>query len=232
MQQWSPAPLSPLEMADIGQLHATCKQAKEDWKRDVEQALAIKHLIETQPEPPADPTAPATPTTVASKLKDADARSAIADLDRQVIREEQEEAARLAREAELAEKRRLEEEREAELLSQATSPEVKGLLAPFLEPRTIQPSLAGTASIRWVRTSDKKPMSLGSLQSIGALDDSVSGLRILAEVIGNRKLPQPRWSIASQPNSWSSDDEDRLKRAQQMLRDHGPTLVRAGLLSE
>ncbi len=166
-----------------------------------------------------------------NKVRDADAKATVADLDEQIEREEQQAAAQREREAKLAEERRKKEEQAAQLLAEATSPEVKALLAPFLEPRTIQPQLAGTFSIKWVRTFEKQPMSLGKLMEIGALDDSVLGLKKLALVVGNRKLPEPRWSIASQPNNWSPEDEDRLKQAQQMLRDYGPILVQAGLLS-
>lgn len=229
MNQSRPAALSAIEMADISQLHATCKQAEENWQRDVEQALAIKHLMDSQTVSPVDPAAP---TTVGSKVEDANARAALADLDQQIAREKEDEDARQKRAAELEKEQREQEEKEAELLANATSPEVKALLAPFLEPRTIQPSLAGTFSIRWNRTFEKKPMSLGKLIEIGALDESVLGLKKLALILGNRRLPEPKWSITSQPHGWSPEDEERLKRAQQMLRDYGPILVKAHWLSE
>jgi hypothetical protein len=229
MNQSSPAALPALDMADVGELHAMCKQSKEDWQRDVEQGLAIKHLLELGV---TTPSSPASPTTIGSKIKDADAKAAITRLDRQMVREEKEEAAREAREAELRRQDELKQQQEGELLAQATAPEVKALLAPFLEPRTIQPSLSGTFSIRWLSTDEKKPMSLDKLVSIGVLDESVIGRQKLALVGGHRKLPEPKWSIASQPNHWTGEDEERLKQAQQMLRDYGPILVKAGYLSE
>ncbi|MEZ6097686.1 MAG: hypothetical protein R3E01_01820 [Pirellulaceae bacterium] len=67
---------------------------------------------------------------------------------------------------------------------------------------------------------------------IGALDDTVQGRKKLALIGGNRKLTEPTWSIASQPNNWSPEDEERLNQAQQMLRDYGPTLVKYKWLSE
>ena len=216
-------------LADISQLHATCMEAKDHWQRDVEQALAIKHLLETQVGVSSDLAAP---TTIGSRIEESDAKAAVSRLDRQIERDKKAEAEREADEAERKRLQDLKEQREAELLAKATSPEVKMLLAPFLEPRTIQPSLSGTFSIKWVRTYDKMPMSLGKLMEIGVLDESELGLKKLALVIGNRKLPEPKWSIASQPNNWSPEDEERLKQAQQMLRDYGPTLVKAKWLSE
>ena len=191
--------------------------------------MAIKHLLETQVAASSDPAAPA---TFGSKIEDSDAKAAVSRLDRQIERDEKAEAKREADEAERKRQHDLKEQQEAELLAKATAPEVKMLLAPFLEPRTIQPSLAGTFSIKWERTYDKKPMSLGKLIGIGALDDSVDGLKKLALIGGHRKLPEPKWSIYTQPNSWSPEDEERLKQAQLMLRDYGPTLVKAKWLSE
>ena len=74
-------------------------------------------------------------------------------------------------------------------------------------------------------------MSLGKLIAIGALDESLLGLKKLALIGGNRKLPEPKWSIASQPNSWNEGDEEFLRRSQQMLREYGAILVEEGLLS-
>ena len=74
-------------------------------------------------------------------------------------------------------------------------------------------------------------MSLFKLTSIGALDESLPGLKKLALVGGNRKLPEPKWSIASQPNSWNEGDEEFLRKSQQMLRDYGAILVEEGMLS-
>ena len=118
-----------------------------------------------------------------------------------------------------------------ELRERALSAEVASVLAPFFEPRTIQPNLAGSFSIKFSRSYDKAPTSLGKLRSIGVLDQSPLGLKKLALVGGNRKLPEPRWSIASQPGNWSEGDEEFLRKAQTMLRDYGDILVQEGKLS-
>lgn len=217
MNQSNPAALSTSELAEVSQLHSTAKHAKEDWERDVRQALAIKHLIESQAEIASSPAAS---QTVGSKVKDADARAALDALDDQI-----------AREAEEEETRRELEAREAEQLQKATSPEVKAILAPFLQPRDVQPRMSG-ASIAFTRTADKKPMSLSALYGINALGDSIESLKRLAKLGGHRKLSEPRWSVHSQPGNWSEDDKAMLQQAQQLLRDYGPVLVKAGLLSE
>jgi hypothetical protein len=229
MQQASPTALSPIEMADVRQLHAMCKQAHEDWHRDVEQALAVKHLLLTRTATPGTSLAA---TTMGPKITDANAQAIVSDLDEQRDREKKDKADSNARKAKLAPEKKLKEQREADLLARATSPEVKSLLAPFIEPRTMQPSLSGTFSIRWVHTDEKKPMSLKKLNEIGALEDSTPGLQKLALIGGNRKLPQPKWSVASQPNHWSSEDEERLRQAQQTLREYGAILTDVGLLSK
>ena len=229
MGQSNPAALSSLEIEDIRRLQAMCRQAKQDWKRDVDQALAIKHLLRTQTDSTSDAT---TATTIGSKIDDASAKVALDELDEQRVREKEEEAAQRARDELLAEQSLQEEQAKAQRLAEATAPEVKALLAPFLEPRSIQPSLAGTFSIKWVRTPQPQPMSLGALKDLGALDDSVAGRQMLALIGGHRKLAEPKWSIASQPHNWSAEDEQRLKQAQQMLRDHGAILMEAGWLSE
>ena len=74
-------------------------------------------------------------------------------------------------------------------------------------------------------------MSLTALRHAGALGDSIDGLKMLAKIGGNRKLPIPRWSVYSQPNNWTADDRKMLKEAQNMLRELGPTLVKEGKLS-
>jgi hypothetical protein len=79
---------------------------------------------------------------------------------------------------------------------------------------------------------EKAPMSLGRLASIGALNDSVEGLKRLVAVGANRKLPEPKWHIQSMPNSWSDDDREFLRTAQQLLRDYGAAMVDKGLLSQ
>ena len=74
-------------------------------------------------------------------------------------------------------------------------------------------------------------MSLSALKGIGALEPTTEGLKWLARVGGSRKLPSPRWGVASQPGNWSEDDKKLLKEAQALLRELGPVLVKDDKLS-
>jgi hypothetical protein len=136
----------------------------------------------------------------------------------------------IQREQERVETEQAQRERQAELEMKAQSPEVLGVLAPFVTPRTAQPKLSG-ASVLMSKTFDEQPVSLAWLKQIGALDPSVNGLKMLARVGAAHRLPEPRWTIPTQPHSWTPETEAFLKDAQQKLRDYGPTLVRLGKLS-
>lgn len=116
------------------------------------------------------------------------------------------------------------------LVAEASSAEVQQLLQPFLARRNIQPRLAG-ASLQWRPTVEQQPMSLSALENVGALADSVSGLSMLARVGSHRELSSPRWEFNPSPRTWTSDTQDRLKQAQDLLRRLGPTLVNEKLLS-
>ncbi len=232
-RQSPPVPPTLDAMVEIRQLHANCQQAEADWERDLEQALAIHHLLAKQSAKQADvrQAQPAAPTTIGDQVEEADARAALDQLDRQIVHEQKLEAAERAREAKLAEERRIQAQREAELLAEVKSPEVQALLAPFLQDRDVQPRMSG-ASIRFQKTFDSQPMSLAALHGIGALDESLQGLKRLALLGGHRKLSPPKWSVHSQPGNWSQEDREMLRRAQRMLRDYGPILVKAGKLSK
>lgn len=119
----------------------------------------------------------------------------------------------------------------ATLVKEARSSEVTLLLQPFLVPRNLQPRLAG-ASVQMRRTFEKKPMSLSALQSMGALDQSVRGLEVMVRVGSHRELDVPRWEYRPSPRTWSTETQEKLQTAQDLLRRLGPTLVEEGLLSK
>lgn len=209
--------LSAREMYDIRDLHAKANAAQGSWEAAVEQGNAIVLKARYGAQPVAQP-------TLGEEMDRIAAEAALGKLD-----------------AEIAQGATAEPvigpipegppvDVNPELRAQALSAAVASTLAPFLEARTIQPSLSGP-SVKFVKTYDKQPMSLQKLASMGALDESVVGLMRLASVGGNRKLPEPKWSISAQPNSWREEDEEFLKRAQRMLRDYGSILVSEGLLS-
>ncbi len=113
----------------------------------------------------------------------------------------------------------------------ALSPDVLSVLAPLIQPRNVQPRMSGK-SVRFYRTLETKPMSLTALRSAGALNPNIDGLKVLASIVGDRDLSEPRWSIHSQENNWQEGDQEMLMEAQQYLRDFGAVLVKAGKLSE
>lgn len=227
-KQSNPTALSTAEISEISQLHAQCKKANEEWELAVQRGLALKRSIEnsTTPNRPSK-----TPPSVGDKIKDADAKAAIADLEAQIERDKKQKAEDRKRAAQLAEQKRQQEQQEAELLEKATSAEVTAILAPFLEPRDIQPRMSGS-SVKLRKTVDKQPMSLSAIQGMNALAPSIDGLKRLAKLGGHRKLSAPRWAVHSQPGNWSDDDREMLKKAQQLLREYGPILVKAGKLSK
>jgi hypothetical protein len=218
--QVEPEALTAHEMIEIRDLHTKATLARRQWENAIKQASAIVMKAQLDVNPVAQP-------TLQQELEQIEAKKTLEELDQKITRQENaaaEPALEASAEAPVA-------AIDPELRAKALSTEVKSTLAPFLEPRSIQPSLAGNFSIRFNKTFEPQPMSLGKLMSIGVLDESVLGLKKLALLGGNRKLPEPRWSIASQPGNWSSADEEFLKKAQQMLRDYGEVLVSEGLLS-
>ncbi|MCA9128012.1 MAG: hypothetical protein KDB22_13045, partial [Planctomycetales bacterium] len=61
--------------------------------------------------------------------------------------------------------------------------------------------------------------------------DTEAGLVRLATLGGHWQLSEPKWSTKSQAKYWSDEDREMLKKAQDMLRIYGPTLVQQGLLA-
>ena len=218
-----PEVLSAREMYEAKRLSKQAKSARHDWDQALREAQAIALKANQAANPTETP-------TLEESLQQVESDKTLEQLDRQI--EEAELRPATIDSKQIAEP--LFDELQTEyqqLRKHALAPEVLSTLAPFLEPRTIQPSLAGTLSIKFSQTFERQPMSLGALMAIGVLGDSELALKKLARVGGNRKLPEPKWSISSQPHSWSEDDQAFLRSAQQMLRDYGSILVEEGLLS-
>jgi hypothetical protein len=183
---------------------------------------------------PASTTAsePAQPkvTTLQDAVERIKDQSEIDALKKQIADEaerQRKESERRTEELRLAEQRAIQK---AKLVAEARSDEVLRVLQPFLGRRSVQPRLAGS-SLQWRQTVEQQPMSLSALDNVGALADSVQGLAMLARVGSHRDLSSPRWEFSPSPRTWSSDTQDRLKQAQDLLRRLGPTLVDEGLLS-
>ena len=216
-----PKLLSAREMYEIRRIHGSSVAAKRSWTQAIKQANAIMLRAHLDANPDSTP-------TLQQSLEQIDSDMTLQQLDEKMTKAEDagvesEPMDVIDEEFDAIDRKRRKE---------AMSAEVKSTLAPFLEPRSIQPSLAGRFSIKFSRTGQKRPMSLGKLMSIGALGETELSLKKLALIGGNRKLPEPKWSISSQPHGWSEDDEEFLRKAQQMLRDYGAVLVDEGLLSQ
>lgn len=212
-----PELLSAREMYDIRELHAKADAARKSWEDAVRRANAIVLKARNDANPVAQP-------TLGQEIDRVTAEETLGELDAKTAQgDPAEPAIGVPSEGPAVDV-------DPQLRAEALSAEVKSTLAPFFEPRSIQPSMSG-ASVKFVKTYEKQPMSLQKLASMGALDESVVGLMRLAAVGGNRKLPEPKWSIREQPHSWKEGDEEFLKRAQGMLRSYGNILVSEGLLS-
>jgi hypothetical protein len=213
-----PTPLNTSELTEIITLHSASKQASEAWTLALQQATAIKHKLSQQLV--AIEAEAAQPETVGDKIFGAKTTAVLQDLDAQIERE----AA-----AKILERARAEEAQA--LVAEATRPEVTALLAPFLTHRYVQPrEMAGT-TLRFKKTVDEGPISFTALNGINALADSEAGLVRLATLGGHWQLSEPRWSVKSQAKYWSDEDREMLKKAQDMLRIYGPTLLQQGLLA-
>ena len=233
--QASSTALTAHEMAAIETLYELANSASKRWSTSVADARAIFTVARSRIIPVAE-------TDLKGREDDLAAKSRIEEIDEEEeFQRKQREAKRLAdlerqkkerlAKQEREEKERLAQEERKKLIAKAHSTEVLTKLAPFLQPRTVQPRRAGPGTVKFRRVTKPEPMSLSAIQGIGALDDSVDGLKWLARITGNRQLSSPRWSVYSQPNSWSDADLKMLTEGQQLLREYGPILVETGKLS-
>ena len=210
--------LSAKEMQEIREVHSKATRAHAAWRDSVQQAHAIvvKARMEAQP---------VTQPSLDEAIEQARAEDTLERLDKEIA------SGTSSTPASESATESAGDSIDPDLRKKALSAEVRGLLAPFLEPRTKHPVLRGVGIVNFTKTFEKQPMSYGQILRSGALEESVTGLRKLA-ALGSHPLPAPNWSYSKQPNYWSDEDTDRLKRAQQMLRDYGQILVDEGLLSQ
>ncbi len=181
------------------------------------------------PDPPPDPAAVSGEPLEAAVKRIRD-QARLEALNRRIAeeaeREVENEAKRKAAEAASEQQA----EAKAKLVAEARSTEVQRILQPFLTRRTLQPRLAGS-SVQFRTTLEEQPISFSALENVGALAESVNGLLTLARIGSHRELSQPRWNYSSSPRTWSDDTRQQLRRAQDLLRRLGPSLVEEGLLS-
>lgn len=227
VRQPDPKPIPLNEMKEIRELSQTSETALQDWNDAVARATAIQRVGSRL-------TNPASETDLAAKLSEQQDRETL-----DAFAEQRQWDAKQAAKQRIIDAERASAERDTKakklheqeiLMERATSTEVATVLAPFFHPRDVQPKMS-SASLQLRKTLETKPMSLSALQTIGALDASLDGLKRLAMAGGDRKLSEPKWSVQSQPGNWTDGDKKMLQNAQRALIELGPTLVEAGLLS-
>lgn len=115
-------------------------------------------------------------------------------------------------------------------------PKVKSLLIAFT---TKDYSQVGTFKQRmYVKSAEKTAASLAAIKGLGALDDDLDGLNMMYRLGGQRAMgsyvcKRPLGGLPSYrgDNFSSAAETERIKRAQQFLRDYGEIMVEQGLLS-
>jgi len=123
----------------------------------------------------------------------------------------------------------------AKLIARAKSPDVQRYLATFLAKGYTQP-VGNNMGIRYERTTQETPISFSRLQTSGALENSMQGLKTLNLIASegwsppNKWHDRPAWQIAlDQP--FTKSDQEFVQRAQDLLRELGPTLVDLKMLA-
>ena len=129
-----------------------------------------------------------------------------------------------------AEKAKLERER---LLKKIQTPEVKQTLAPLLTPGYHQPFRYKAGALGLERTAKKQPVSLSRLQEAGALEQTIKGLGELADITGSKDDDvRPRLKLPDYTQWWSTAQQEKIQKVQDLLLELGPTLVEEGLLAK
>lgn len=221
----NPDPLPMQAMTDIGNIHADAKAAKKDWDDSLKDARAVvlKARLDASQE---------VRTSLQQKLEELQAEQVVDRLEKEMeVAKSQPLAKPAAKPAAANAPEPAVSVVDPELRAKALSPRVKSALAVFLKARNLQPA-AGVGFVSMKKTFDKKPMSYGRIESLGALGESTKGLVMLARLGGHHDLGELRWTKSWSPPHWSEADIDFLKVRQKMLIDYGPILVEEGLLSQ
>ncbi len=156
-------------------------------------------------------------------------KEALAEVERQKLLAEAERRAR-DKEAELGAKSIDDATRKKELQAKCQDPTVRTALAPFISDGYWQPS--GRRGI------DKMSMSWKALNDSGALGTDERALHKLWWVGSNRDNDRPHFSMAAPGNApgglmlkrLTPEQMEELKKARDLLRELGPTLVELKLL--
>ena len=109
--------------------------------------------------------------------------------------------------------------------------EIDLLLKPFTTPAYVQ---LGTGYTDWRKVSEQQPISYSRLESSGALDNSINGVRSMLYIgrpaYGTK--PYGARPMGSFPQDIKSTaNMEKVKRAQSLIRKHSVFLIESGLLS-
>lgn len=181
-----------------------------------------------------------------SKLQQAEQARLEADADRKL----KDAQAEVERQTRLADAKRSAEDSEAErgakgiedetkkkeLFAKCDDPTVKETLAPFISEGYWQPAGSGIVGRKGTA---KGGMSLKAISGYGALGPGDGGVAKLWRIACSPNNDRPRWSGTSQNESdgrtlkrLSGETIEKVKRARDLLKELGATLVERGLLQE
>ena len=123
---------------------------------------------------------------------------------------------------------------EQKLAFQRDELEIRRLLSPFITPGYDQ---LGRSWNDWKKTAQKQPLSFRDLEQTGAISPDIDGVTMLARIGGfpqhdNPRGTRPRGAIPPFYDSMFGNPNtlETVKRAQHLLKQHGPYLIEIGLL--
>jgi len=169
-------------------------------------------------------------TETQQKLADADIRekNLLAELERSKKLADAERHSKDV-EAELKSGQIVSEAEKKRLIAKCSDPEVKTILAPFLDKGYFRPSDNMHGSRRY-DTVKPVPISYADLQKLGALNPTGTGLSMLHKIATVPNDTRTRWP--GYRKKWQDDKalQELLPKAQELLIELGPTMVELGML--
>ena len=108
--------------------------------------------------------------------------------------------------------------------------DIELLLGPFTTPAYVQ---LGSGYTDWRKVSEKQPISFSKLEACGALENNIKGVRTLLYIARPAYGTKPygaRPTGAFPQDLRSATSMEKVKRAQQLIREHSVYLIESGLL--
>ncbi|MBX3412411.1 MAG: hypothetical protein KF708_06970 [Pirellulales bacterium] len=246
--------LEPLEkaLADRDDVTAPPQGMAEEFQRYAEEAqsqAAILRQLRFTAEAIAEQANQSEPTDVTLAEALTQRERALAAAQARNLRERMSEAERESAEKVAAareEAMRLEADRKTaeiqaraefeKLAARAKSPDVKRYLGTFLAKGYAQP-VGSYMGVKYERTTTEGPISFSRLETSGALERSMRGLQTL-NLIASRGWSSGNVSWHDRPTwqfpldrEFTKTDQEFIQRAQDLLRELGPTLVELKMLA-